>query len=719
MSKAGKSNRGPRIEQQSARHEQTLQTAFSAHQQGNLAEAERGYAQYLEASPGSVDALHNLGLVRYQMGRPADALGPLTEAATRKTADVGLALALGYVQRDLGAFKEAGESLARAIEIGGAEVDAHYALGTVRHEEKNLEAAMQCYQQVLNLEPRHAGAWNSLGTAHLDQDSFEPALRCFDEALAVQPGHLGALSNRGQVLGWLERLDEALESLDRVLSLHYDFPEAHNNRATILRKLGRRDEAAEACREAVRLRPGYAGALFKLGCIRSEQGRLAPAAQAFRECLLHDAEHVAAHIELTTVLIESGQVQEGRAMAERSVAMAPDDPGAYLNLGTALAAQGDKAGARERFEQALAIEPCLPAAWLELSRMKRFTEADEDVIEAVEQLPEQGMLDDRAQASWNFALGNMHQDRGRYDKAFSHYEAANARMRKFLEFNPAQFDAHLDAIARLLVPEFFAERAGFGLETEVPVFIFGMPRSGTTLVEQVLASHPFVHGGGEMRLMPRLASELSNGLGLDRSYVEKMPNMSQDNYELHARLVLAGMQEAGPGAVRVTDKLPGNYMHLGLLALMFPRARFVHCRRHPLDVCVSNFIQVFAEGHHYAYSLGHLGHVYSIYHRLMEHWQRTLNISIHEVAYEDMVTDQAGTSRRLVEFCGLEWDERCLKFNEYQRDVSTASQWQVRQPIYNSAVSRWRQYDAHLGELRAALGDLAIPDVAVAEQALT
>ena len=277
------------------------------------------------------------------------------------------------------------------------------------------------------------------------------------------------------------------------------------------------------------------------------------------------------------------------------------------------------------------------------------------------------------------------------------------------EFSIEEWTQRIDETISAFDADLFWRTRCFGDADPQPIFVFGMPRSGTSLVEQILSSHSGVHGAGEILAMPNCTRRLVAEIGPDTNYPSAVSRISAQLARHLATSYLNELRGTRFDAERITDKLPGNYAHLGLIAIILPEARLIHCRRNPLDVCLSNYMQHFGEGHGYTYDLTELGLVYRQYDRVMQHWRDVLPVQIHEVTYENLIVDQERHSRELIAFCGLEWEPACLDFFANDRAVATASQWQVRQPIYRSSVERWRQYEAHLGELMEALGD-SVPE---------
>lgn len=306
-----------------------------------------------------------------------------------------------------------------------------------------------------------------------------------------------------------------------------------------------------------------------------------------------------------------------------------------------------------------------------------------------------------------FALGKAYDDIGEYDKAFAELAEANGISRSLVAYDEAAELAEFDRLEARFNPAFLASRAGAGLASEVPIFIVGFPRSGTTLTEQILASHPAVHGAGELHILPDI---IASGGGIAK---DGTPESDMGRLHEFGALYLERLARIAPDSARITDKNPGNGPLLGYIHLALPGARIVYVTRDPRDACLSCFMQRFAgNSSSFAYDLGEVGRRYRHYSKIMAHWRRTLpEGSILQICYEDLVANLEPTVRRLLDHCGLPWDERCLNFHEAGRSVRTASATQVRQSLYASSLARWRRYEKHLGPLIAALG----PDLAPAD----
>jgi tetratricopeptide (TPR) repeat protein len=318
-------------------------------------------------------------------------------------------------------------------------------------------------------------------------------------------------------------------------------------------------------------------------------------------------------------------------------------------------------------------------------------------------------LDGQQAIALHFALGKCHDDVGDYGEAFAHFAEANRRMRATLRYDASKTARQFEAVRHFFTAEKFRQLRPAqpdDANVELPVFVLGMPRSGTTLVEQILSSHPKVHGAGELRELLSICQQPTAALpgGNAAAYPDNLAQATPQTLAIWGADYLNRLRRLAPDARRITDKMPTNFFALGLIHLMLPGARIVHVRRDPLDTCLSNFFHNFNTRQEYTYDLRELGHYYTEYEKLMEHWRSVLPAdSFIEVQYEDIVADLEGQARRLLDYCGLDWSDACLDFHRNTRDVRTASVMQVRQPLYRNSVQRWRNYAAFLGPLREAL----------------
>jgi tetratricopeptide (TPR) repeat protein len=578
---------------------------------------------------------------------------------------------------DLG---RAEELYRRITQADPANADVFFLLGNNLFRQGNLAEAGDQFRHSIRLSPDSGGAYLNLADALRRQGNLQGAVDCLRQCLLRLPEFPEAHYTLGNALQSLGRLEESATHYHHSLRLLPDFAEAHRNLANTFLQLGKVDEAAEHLEQAVLLRPNY----------------------------------LEAHCGLGTAYRARSQFAEAIHCYQQALELKPDYGPAHNGLGEAYLELGDAERAELHLRRALHNNPSIIRTLLNLASHGFYTAADPSVDTLKSWLSDPRLTEDSA-SQLHFTLGTLLDRAGSPGEAFAHFRQGNILRRTLFQKNGSAFDPlrHSQWIDRLIAafsPEYFRQVHGFGLDTEVPVFIVGMPRSGTTLVEQILSHHPTVFGAGELTYLDQIAAELPRRLGTAEGYPECLgcldPATVKEIATAHLhRLTIIGSKKATVSADvdRVSDKMPLNFLHLGIIATLFPRAHVICCRRDPRDVCVSCFCQFFNR-FNVSVDLVDLGRYYRDYERLMSHWRLVLPLPILDVVYEDLVADQESVSRQLVDFCGLAWDERCLRFQENPRPVKTASVRQVRRPIYTSSVGRWRRYSPHMGPLFQALG---------------
>lgn len=576
--------------------------------------------------------------------------------------------------------------------------------GLQHHKAGRLQQAEALYRQFLSAHPEHPDGLHLLGLVLRQSgrnDAAEPFLR---RAVALNPRDPLYFNNLGNTLRDRGKLSEAAECYRRALALKPDLASAWSNLGRTLHDQGELKEAIEACRRALELRADLGEAWHNLGMALSSMGKHHEAVEAHRRALELKPEHEDIQCGLGRAYYLQGRMADAIDCYERILARSPEQPGALNELGLVYHAQGRVKEAAECFERVLERKPDHVAARCNLLQTRKSRPESKDA-EVLEELLKRNDLSDEEIMRVHFALGHAYDGCGLYQRAFEHMEEANRMRRRDIHYDPDALSAYVDRIVATFSAELLQARAHLGCESDLPVFIVGMPRSGTTLVEQIVSSHPEVSGAGELSYFAHVASDLAGELSSSDRYPECVRHLDEAAAERITSEYLKLLGEHAQGARCVTDKMPYNFLHLGLIRLLFPNARIVHCRRHPIATCLSIYSWYFAPGsHRYAYDLVELGRYYQDYERVMAHWRSIFPAGILEVQYEDLVRDQEAVSRRLIEFLGFEWDERCLEFHRNPRAVLTASMRQVREPIYSDALTRWKQYEPFLGVLMQALG---------------
>jgi tetratricopeptide (TPR) repeat protein len=537
------------------------------------------------------------------------------------------------------------------------------------------------------------------------------AERIYREILAADPSHVEGLRMLGATAAQLGRYDEAIQLIGRAVRLAPNLARAQFMLGAVFHQAGREEEALAALDRAIELKPGEAMGHYTRARVLQALGRLEQAAAAYRAVIALSPDHHQAQLSLGVVLRRQGDPSSVDVL-RRAVQLRPDNPDGHSNLANALQEHGDLAQARDVSARFLAMHPTSAGAWATHVGLRTFAAGDPD-LDRMEALLASlaGKSDDEPEKEiiLEFALGKAWMDVGDADRAFGHLLRANQLKRATFEYDVRAKIRRLAAIPdgiRALKQRL----TGPGHPSELPVFIVGMPRSGTTLLEQILASHADVCGGGELSAFQEAMPEVFEEAGLSPGGAQagriRVDSRSQFDPARLGRAYLGRVGALAGGKARLVDKMPGNFNNVGLISLALPNARIIHCRRDPADTCLSCYATRFVTDQLFAYDLVELGQYYRAYAALMEHWRATLPPErFLEVRYEDVLQDLEGQTRRLVAFCGLEWDAACLRFFESRRPVLTASVNQVRRPLYDSSQGRWRAYKTHLGPLIKALQD--------------
>ncbi|HUG79568.1 MAG TPA: sulfotransferase [Burkholderiales bacterium] len=526
----------------------------------------------------------------------------------------------------------------------------------------------------------------------------EAAALC-GELLAARPGQPHALCLLGRVRRRQGRLDDAASSLEAARAAAPQMPQ-------LLAELGflaltRNEPAAAVAHFSALLgqKPATADAHFNLGCALDRAGRHADAALRFEAALeLQPADRHEVLARLGGSLLMAGREEAAAARFDEALAIEPACAPAMHGLGMVRGARGEFEAAAALFRQALAADPDFVEVYQQLAEIRRFEDpADPDLVAMRRLLGEPGRSP-LAREKLSFALGKASDDLGDYAAAFAHFAEANRLKRERVGgFDRAAHAALIERTIETFSADFFPPRAEFGVPDRTPLPVFGMPRSGTTLVEQILSCHSRVAAGGEQSWLDRLNRSL--GAERPRAVLDWGPGEAQRI----AGEYLGLLARLGGGSERVTDKMPGNFLHAGLIHLLFPRAALVHCRRDPVDTCLSIFFQDFGTGNLYANDLEDIASFYRAYERLMQHWRAVLPGAIFDVDYAALVRERERVTRELLAFCGLDWEDACLEFDTSERVVATLSRWQVRQPVYADSVGRRDRYAPYIGALEAAL----------------
>jgi tetratricopeptide (TPR) repeat protein len=556
--------------------------------------------------------------------------------------------------------------------------------------------ALDLIGRVLTVDPNLPLAHFALGRAHHMAEQLEPARDAYRQAVRLRPDFATAHCNLSLVLNDMNEHKEALAAARRAMELDPNIAETHMAVGLAMAELEQPQIAIAALRRATELGPNLSDAFAALGRVLQKQNDLAGAVVAYRRAiqLKPDASNVIYRLGVALQLQE--KTEEAIAEYRRALDLTPGSDIVWNSLGGALRSIGRFEEATSCFRKAVELNPTSGMALRNLAVCETAT-GDDAELAAMVAVADDEKLPNEERVSAAFAVGKWLDDAGRYDDAFARYVQANALSRQAELAAGARFDAvdlrnEINEIAETFTPDFFAARHGWGVLSETPVFIVGLFRSGTTLVEQIAASHPLVFGAGELTEIRTLTARLT-----------PTPNQAvtwkKEAIQAAAKGQLGRLEARDKNAIRVSDKNPDNIFSLGMIATMFPNARVVFLHREPRDSALSCFVQAFSKRQAFASDLADCATRWAETERLAAIWRRQLPLRMLDIQYETLVEDLEGQSRRLIDFLGLEWDPACLNFHETERTVRTASTWQVRQPIYTSSIGRWRNYERHLGPM--------------------
>lgn len=712
-----------------------LDQALALHRQGQLDAAELLYRRLLDDQPDHGEALHLLGVLTYQRGNYGEAARWLARAAQRLPASAIVFSNWSEAARLSGDLATALQAARRAVELDPSVPEAHNHLGLALLAVGQREQAEAAFRQAVACRPAFALAWNNLGTVLRELGRTAEALDAFRHAVGADPHLSLALSNLGQSIlengqreeaerylrlaveldcrcaeAWSnlgnalraqDKLEEAIACYRQALSLRPDLAMIHGNLGQALQQQGHLDEAIRCYARAAELDPASPRFETFWASALAEQENYAAAAEHYRKALALQPDHVEALQGLGMVLLEQGEFAAALQHFDAALRLRPGDAETLVSRAAAHAELGHLEQAQADYRAALQRDPEHAGAWSVLATQLRDRLPPEDVA-AMEALLAREHLSDWRRALLHHGLAHVYEARGDYVRAAEHAARGNAHRRLVWErqgksYSRQEHSAFVDFLIRCFCADWFARTRGWGLDVDTPIFIVGLPRSGTTLVEQVLASHPAVHGGGELTVTKDVLDLLPRWLNRSDPPPLCLPHLTPPLALQAAKEHLARLRRLHPSAPRIADKMPDNYLWLGWLATIFPKARFIHVRRDDRDVALSCWFTHFKQIR-WACDLDDIAARIRDHHRILDHWRAVLPVPLLELDYERLVGDLEGQTRRLLAFCGLDWHDDCLNFHQNRRPVRTASLVQVRQPVYRHALDRWRRYlDTSLG----------------------
>lgn len=672
--------------------------------QGQLKKAEEAYRRALQDNPVFFDAAFNLATLLIEKEQPHDALSFLEQCRTIQPnridlysliVDCHLAMGnhqlavdvcleamswnpgngdlrekYGNVLGEMGRHTEAAACFEQLIKPGSGsspdqQLRCQYKLGlSLLHQEKTDEA-IACYRQLLQDHPEHADAWHDLGLALHRKGQHDEAKDCFNKAIQLQPSKGMFHYNYARLLDAQNRIDETIEAYRRAIEVDSKNIHAYRALSTFYRRHSDYEKAIATLCQALTVFPNHSDVIFDIGINYENWGKPEEALRYYLEVAKLAPDDEDAQASIAAIYRLRGEDDRVQSMLRPLI---DKDKPAFRAI-TTFAAIAPGLGEEDRALRLLKTALTYPE------------------------------INDEGRAELYFLLGKLYDKEKQYKKAFEHYQLGNQLVRP--SFDRQAVSRKFEALIHAHSSDRHAVLPRSTIDSEVPVFIVGMERSGTSLVEQILASHPSVFGAGELPAMPDLVERL------ERQTRKPYPACTSDiTADLLDQLGNSYLESASKGAgkvLRITDKLPANFVHLGLIDLLFPKARIIHCQRDPRDTCLSCYFQRFGGNLPYAYDLEDLGYYYGQYRRLMVHWENVIQAPLLNVRYETLVAQPEEQIHRLLDFMGLDWHDQCLDFHQTRRTVATCSTDQVRQPLYKSSTARWKHYQPYLAPLFAAL----------------
>ncbi len=615
-------------------------------------------------------------------------------------------LILGTALRMLGRADAALEVLEPLAEEQPRAVPVHLELGMARGQSGLTLAAAAAFRRVVRLQPDSVDGWRLLA------DQLD-ALGEAAEADAARAQYLRCATNDPRLLeAGAALVANELPRADACLRTHLRaFPNdiaALRMLAEVAARLRLYREAERLLNKCLELAPSFDGARHNLAVVLNREGRAEAALAHVDQLLAKDARNPTYLNLKAAVLANQGEYSGSIEIYERVLKVHPQQPKIWLSYGHSLRTAGRQAESVAAYRQAIAQLPTLGEAYWSLANLKTFR-FEEDEVARMQSAAARADIADEDRLHFEFSIGKAFEDRGKYAQAFAHYAAGNALRKQLHPYDPRRTAEHTRRVAALFTPDFLDGRRDAGAASAAPIFVVGLPRAGSTLIDQILASHSQVEGTIELPDLPQIVGELS-GFGETDAEGPLFEAISalppQRLRELGERYLATTRVHRKLGRPFFVDKMPNNFLYVGLIQLILPHAKIIDARRHPLACCYSAYKQHFARGQNFSYSLDDLGRYYRDYVAQMAHFDKVLPGRVHRVYYEGMIEDTEGEVRRLLDYCGLPYEDRCLRFYENDRPVRTASSEQVRQPIFREGMDQWRHFEPWLGPLKQALGSV-------------
>lgn len=630
-------------------------------------------------------------------GKVGEAMERCRDAIKRDARDVNMTALLGALLLKSREIEMAERFLRRAIELAPDFAKPQEDLGLLLEGSGRLEEALPVLENATRLDPQSELGFMALGRALAGLGRGDEADAAFEAAFELNPLRKKlAYAAEHHKSG---RIEDAEKAYREILEAKPDHVDALRFLAGIVAGKERVQEAELLLRRAIRLAPDFTLAHMDLGILLSEAHRHAEAISCFERARDLEPGKPRPQFMLASSLAQSGKTFEATDVYRRVIELRPDHAGAWLGLGHNLKTIGRQQEAIEAYRQCIKVRPDNGEVYWSLANLKTYKLTPEDIREMKESLKKDS-LSEQSAVNFLFALAKAHEDQGDFETAWDYYQRGNTRQRASEHYDPVETEVTNDELIEVFSEAFLKHKGGVGHPHPAPIFVLGLPRSGSTLIEQILASHSMVEGTSELPYVGRIATSLNRNRADGINYPFSVRELKAANFDALGREYLERASvHRQADRPRFIDKMPNNFPSIGFIHLILPNAKIIDARRYPLDATLSCYRQLFAKGQSFVYDLNDIGEYFLQYQRMMDHWHRVLPGKVLTLQYEDLVTDLETNVKRLLDHCELPFEASCLKFWQTDRPVRTASSEQVRQPIFTSSIHHWRNYARHIGEL--------------------
>jgi len=676
-----------------------INSIIELHSSGHISEALDAVQTLISQHPNE-SLLYNISGVCYKAtGQLEMAIKCFEEAVKLKPNFADAHYNLGLTLQDLNHLDAAIESYQATLDLQKSYFKAHNNLGIIYKELGQMGDAVKSYKKAIDLQPNFAEAHNNLGTTLQEMGQLDEAANCYERALDIQPDYIEVHNNLGNTLNLLGQTDEALNSYKQALSINPDYADAHNNLGIIHHEMGQLDEAIKCYEKTITINPENAEAHNNLGVTLNKLTQFHEAINCYEQALAINPSYDESYFNLGTTLYELGRNDEALNSYKQTLIINPNYADAYNNIGNILQELGQFDEAFSNYVYALAIDPDNAEFHRNLALMKNYKKGDTQVIK-MQSLLSDGNLSKSERIQLCFALAKAYDDLGEKDELFKILNQGNYLRKDELNYS-IEKDLNNHSLFRKMFVSNIENSSSYDSLSIRPIFIVGMPRSGTTLVEQIISSHHKVHGAGELNALDNLIAPIMN------NYSTHNNSLSEKNFLSIRQGYSKKLSNLNVIESVITDKMPTNFKNIGFILKAFPEAKIIHLKRDAMAICWSIYQRYFpAEGIGFAYDMEDLGEFYNSYTEMMTFWHELFPNQIYDISYEDLTTNQEHETKKLLEYCELDWDKNCLNFHKNKRAVKTSSSFQVKEKMYQGSSDVWTKYKTQLKPLIDSLSYL-------------